>query len=290
MKSRLNASLAVAIVLSLVGLIGVSRAATASQPTISLSVAKSSIRSLYYGFQQATNQGWAAQKKYILAHNYPGMYSNATACISDYKTTWPLLAPNLNTVAKDSGWKIPSGTKLNKLANKKPAGDTYILDVKSRGTTSLNHVTILKGKAYFFLWICNARGSSTSAEVVANRAYYKSIMEIKPIEDEIVSGWGSVSGKNYTTDFVMYQKLLTLIPDTSILIDDINSLETPTNAIYTANQYWIDVWSENMDGFNNMVAALENGDRTLVSQANQAFGRARAAALKFQKAVSALKR
>jgi hypothetical protein len=126
----------------------------------SLSQAKSLIRSLYYGHQQASQRSLDAENAYILAHNYPGMYSSARQCLLNLESQDGLgygpAVPNLSTIDFDKTWTIPTGLPSNKLSGKKPKGDTFVVDVNWSGRLATNHVTILKGKAYYFLWICGS--------------------------------------------------------------------------------------------------------------------------------------
>jgi hypothetical protein len=245
---------------------------------------------LYYGYQQATNKGLAAQKKYILANNYPGMYANASSCLSNLKSPNAQLSPNLNTVAKDSNWKIPKGTRLNKLANKKPAGETFILDVKKSGSTTLNHVTIYKGKAYFFFWVCDQQGTGVSAEVLANRKYLAAAADIASEEEDLVARWASVSGANYSSDYVMYRELKTLIPDTQNFIDKLYGIETPTSTLETVNGYLISAWECYISSFTYYHDAIATQNASLISSGNKQQTLGRSWLAKFKSAGAALKR
>lgn len=127
---------------------------------VSISQAKSMIRNLYYGQQQASQRGIDAEMNYITSHIYPGMYSNSRQCLSNIANELGFLygpgSPNLLTLDFDKSWRIPTGLPLNKLSGAKPQGDTFVLDVTWRNGVATNHVTIRKGKAYYFLWVCGA--------------------------------------------------------------------------------------------------------------------------------------
>ena len=126
----------------------------------SISQAKSLIRNLYYGHQQASQRSLDAENAYILAHNYPGMYSSARQCLLDSTsdgTRYGPATPNLSTIDFDKSWRVPTGLPKYRLIGKKPKGETFVVDVNwTIGGLSTNHVTILKGKAYYFLWICGS--------------------------------------------------------------------------------------------------------------------------------------
>lgn len=87
------------------------------------------------------------------------MYSNPRQCLSTLTQNgigYGPGIPDLASVDFDSTWTIPTGLPGNKLSGKKPKGDTFVVDVNWSGRISTNHVTILKGKAYYYLWICGS--------------------------------------------------------------------------------------------------------------------------------------
>jgi hypothetical protein len=119
----------------------------------SLTLAKTMIRSLYYGQQQAAQKGIAADRNYIAAHLYPGMYLNPQECLKSWAGAGAGV-PDLSTLDYDPYWKLPTGVNQNKLSGKKPKGEIFVLDVNWPAGLQTNHVAILNGKAYYFLAIC----------------------------------------------------------------------------------------------------------------------------------------
>jgi hypothetical protein len=256
----------------------------------SISKAKSLIRSLYYGYQQAGNVSWANQKKYILSHNYPGMYSNGASCLNKYSSYGDTM-PNLSTVSKESSWKLPAGIYLNKLAGKKPSGETFVFEATSGGKKQFNHVTILKGKAYFFLWICNASKPSTvDPTIKANRSYYSAAMALASEESDLLARYDAVSGVNYTSDLEMYNTVLDLIPDVQIFLNEIQNLPTPTGELFELNQVWYDGWSSYLSAFSTLRYAIETQNGSQVAQANQYLNQGRGYIVQFSKGFRNLKR
>ena len=125
----------------------------------SISQAKSLIRALYYGHQAAAQRSLETELAYALAHDYPGMYSNTRQCLLDIAargTGWGSPLPDLSTIDYDKSWSLPTGIPMNKLSGKKPKGETFVLNVNWSGDIRTNHVTILNGKAYYFLFICGS--------------------------------------------------------------------------------------------------------------------------------------
>jgi hypothetical protein len=133
---------------------------TTAEASTSPSQAKSLIRNLYYGQQQASQRGVEAENAYILSHNYPGMYTAGKECLLNMEnqsgSTYGPAVPNLLTIDTDKTWKVPSGLPSNRLSGKTPKGETFVLDVTWSNGIATNHVTVLNGKAYYFLWICGS--------------------------------------------------------------------------------------------------------------------------------------
>lgn len=271
-----KSKIAIALVMC-IGLITSGQSAQGYSPTISRVVtkpttvtkAKSLIRDLYYGYQQARYQGWASQKKFILANNYPGMYSNPKGCL-DKLSSYNDVMPDLSSVAKDTNWKLPKDVYLNKLSGKKPTGETFVFQVTSGGTQAFNHVTILKGKAYFFLWVCKkADPVVVDSELTANRSYFAALLSLSAAENAIISKYGSVTGVNYTSDAAAYSALLTLIPDTQRFISQVNALPTGTTKLYELNQIYLNAWANYLNSFVSTKNALDLQDPTLITKGNE---------------------
>jgi hypothetical protein len=277
-----KSKIAIALV-SCLALMTLGQSAQAHSPQISSTLpkattvakAKSMIRSLYYGYQQASYNGWASHKRFILANNYPGMYSNPKACL-DKLSSYSDIMPDLSSVARSTNWKLPKGVYLNKLSGKKPAGETFVFQATSGGSQVFNHVTILKGKAYFFLWVCNkAKPVNTDTELTANRAYFSALGNLADDENAIISDYGSVTGVNYTSDQALYIVLVDLIPATHSYIARINALPTGTTKLYSLNQTYLNAWASYLNAFSTLKTALERQDPTLVTKSNEYLMNAR---------------
>jgi len=267
-----KSKIAIALVMC-IGLITSGQSAQGYSPPISSVVtkpttvtkAKSLIRSLYYGYQQASYQGWASHKKFILANNYPGMYTNPKGCL-DKLSRYNDIMPDLSSVAKDANWKMPKGVYLNKLSGKKPAGETFVFQANNEGTQVFNHVAILKGKAYFFLWICVK--PTISSEISINREYLKNAAVLADEEDSLLSRYNSVTGVNYTSEAIAYLELASLIPDVQILIAKIGAIPTLNAETRAVNQSWISAWANYLNAWSLAKTAVETGDSTLIPEAN----------------------
>jgi hypothetical protein len=138
------------IILPASGSIALGSSQPDTKSSVPVSVAKSKIRNLYYGLQQSAAA--SSRTAYILSHNYPGMYSDPKSCIAFWPYLWMNIQPDLSSVEPDPSWRIPSGVYKNKLVNKRPSGDTFVFSVNGN---QFLHSTILNGKTYFFMWLCN---------------------------------------------------------------------------------------------------------------------------------------
>jgi hypothetical protein len=260
------------------------------QKPTTVAKAKSLIRSLYYGYQQATYKGWASHKKFILANNYPGMYANPKGCL-DKLSRYNDIMPDLSSVAKDANWKLPKGVYLNKLSGKKPAGETFVFQANDEGTQVFNHVTILKGKAYFFLWVCKkANPVVADTELTANRAYFSSLANLVDDENAIIAEYGSVTGANYTSDQAVYTMVVNIIPETQQYIARINTLPTGTTKLYQLNQTYLNAWSSYLNAFSTLKTALDRQDATLITKSNEYLMEARNFVTDFVSSASTFRR
>jgi hypothetical protein len=292
-----KSKIAIALVMC-IGLITSGQSAQGYSPPISSVVtkpttvtkAKSLIRSLYYGYQQASYQGWASHKKFILANNYPGMYTNPKGCL-DKLSRYSDIMPDLSSVAKDANWKMPKGVYLNKLSGKKPAGETFVFQANDEGTQVFNHVTILKGKAYFFLWVCKkANPVVADTELTANRAYFSSLANLVDDENAIIAEYGSVTGANYTSDQAVYTMVVNIIPETQQYIARINTLPTGTTKLYQLNQTYLNAWSSYLNAFSTLKTALDRQDATLITKSNEYLMEARNFGTDFVSSASTFRR
>jgi len=178
--------------------------------------------------------------------------------------------PDLSSVSKDTGWRVPSDLYLNKLSKKKPVGDTFVFQIDWDGTKQFNHATVLKGKAYFFLSICDAsKPVPVDPSLQANRAYYSAALALDSEESSLVSRYTSVSGVNYTSDLVMYNAVTDLIPDVQVFLAELQNLPTPTSELVELNQTWINGWTSYLSCFSTLKFALQTQNGSQVAQANQ---------------------
>ena len=129
------------------------------------STVKNQIRTLFYNSQQAFQKSTAAGITYLESNNYPGSVITSSSLYKrrvkeriyiGFKET---ITPQLSTIDKDPTW-MWSGAMCHPQMNKPPKGDTYIVTVDwslvplgTNGTLDL-HVTILNGKAYFYIDLC----------------------------------------------------------------------------------------------------------------------------------------
>jgi hypothetical protein len=139
---------------------------------VSLPKARSLIGTLYFNEAQAYQVSSSAGWKYDYAHNYPGVSTKAAfmKCAATHSDKGFSVTPNLSNIAVVKGWKIPQGIGTH-LGGTVPKGVTYLVHETESlpGYTSIKnaaHVTILKGKAYYYNEPCGV--ASTTTTTVAN--------------------------------------------------------------------------------------------------------------------------
>jgi hypothetical protein len=151
----------VLILLSLLTLLGANSAYAASD--------KALIRNLYYGLQQAMQNGSASGIAYIEKNNYPNVVTmganwqkwKAAEIQAGYKE---MVSPDLTSMDTDPEWMWGAGF-CHAAMTKPPKGKTYIFTVNATTTISTGqsqtasqqvHATVLNGRAYFYFTICKS--------------------------------------------------------------------------------------------------------------------------------------
>jgi hypothetical protein len=138
----------------------------ASSPP-SMDTVKNLVSKLFYGERVAAHESWVKVTKYNFAHDYPGSYwrdsffLQATQDKLQYKFCTRSVTPDLSTVTRVYKWVAPKGDyTLWRLGGKTPKGYTYTVTamgtcVVGSGhglpTKWLAHITVLDGKAYYYL-------------------------------------------------------------------------------------------------------------------------------------------
>jgi hypothetical protein len=127
--------------------------------------------------------------------------------------------------------------------------------------------------------------SSYSSEL---RAYKTQLSKLVKAETEIINGWSSVSGANYTTDDVMYSKLQMLLPKVNAFVARVEAIQPNNSKIYAAHRLYIDGWNYQYQGFTMVMAALENQDYAQMTQANSYLSKGRAKITAFSRTLKTL--
>ncbi len=127
--------------------------------------------------------------------------------------------------------------------------------------------------------------SSYSSEL---KTYKAQLSRLMSAETEIINGWSSVSGVNYTTDEVMYNKLIKLLPKVNVFVGRVEAIQPKNSKIYAAHRMYIDGWNYQYQGFTMVMAALENQDYAQMTQANSYLSKGRAKITAFTRTFRAL--
>lgn len=136
-----------------------------SQETPVTETERAAITTLFYDNQQSIAKNpytseWILRRiDFVMEHNYPGMYDDAKgrSCFSTDNFFSPYnteVNPDLYSIRRDTEWSIPKDLSGNLLSGTKPKANVFILNVYYPTTQRLEHVAIVKGKAYYFKWVC----------------------------------------------------------------------------------------------------------------------------------------
>lgn len=140
---------------------------TNAEAGVSSSV-KSQIRKLFYDSSQAFGVSTQNGINFIKSHNYPGVVQMSSPLWKKWESdlvsiNWKLNeVPDLNTIDKDPSWKWGAGN-CHPAMKAPPKGDTYIVSLNITSSSDYEaatngrsdvHVTIYKGKAYYYYTIC----------------------------------------------------------------------------------------------------------------------------------------
>ncbi len=120
------------------------------------------------------------------------------------------------------------------------------------------------------------------------RAYKAQLSKLAAAEAEILNGWASVSGENYTTDQVMYSKLKVLLPKITKFVSRIEAIRPKNSKIYKAHAGYIEGWNLQFQGFTMTMSALETQDYAKVTSANGFLAKGRAKIAAFARTLNAL--
>jgi hypothetical protein len=120
------------------------------------------------------------------------------------------------------------------------------------------------------------------------KAYKAQLSKLAAAEAEILNGWASVSGENYTTDQVMYAKLKVLLPKITKFVARIEAIRPKNSKIYKAHTGYIEGWNLQFQGFTMTLSALETQDYAKVTSANGFLAKGRAKIAAFARTLNTL--
>jgi len=149
------------VLLSLLTLLGANTAYATSDKVL--------IRNLYYGLQQAMQNGSAAGIAYIEKNDYPNVFNMGANWqkwkAAEIQAGWKeMVSPDLTSLDTDPEWMWGAGF-CHAAMTKPPNGKTYIFTLNATTTISTGqsqtasqqvHATILNGHAYFYFTLCKS--------------------------------------------------------------------------------------------------------------------------------------
>jgi len=165
-----------------------------------------------------------------------------------------------------------------------------------KGIKAITVVSILAGLTATQSYLASAAITSNPHSKIQINASYSSelktykaqLSRLMSAETEIINGWSSVSGVNYTTDEVMYNKLVKLLPKVNAFVARVEAIQPNNSKIYAAHRLYIDGWNYQYQGFTMAMAALENQDYAQMTQANSYLSKGRAKITAFTRAIKVL--
>lgn len=102
--------------------------------------------------------------------------------------------------------------------------------------------------------------------------YRDELSSLGPREQRLLDRYGSVQGKNYTTDRAMYRVVAADLPKWTQLSDDLQMLEIEDDELADIHSTYIDATSARIRGFTLLLAAMEDYDLRAMADANDAIG------------------
>jgi Tfp pilus assembly protein PilP len=108
-------------------------------------------------------------------------------------------------------------------------------------------------------------------------------------ETAVLSAYGSVTGENYQTDQITYEKLVSeIIPAYQKFITELEAISQKLNTkeIKDLNEKYIKAHQLQLSGMSLTVSALENQDMKTVTEANEKLNDGRKAIREFQDALT----
>ncbi len=108
-------------------------------------------------------------------------------------------------------------------------------------------------------------------------------------EIRINEDFASVAGKNYTDDATMYAMLTdNVIPDTKVLIKDLEKMDLKTVEVRNVHQKWIDAEKTRLNSFETLKTALEDANSAGVDKSNEYYDKASALDKEHEDAIASL--
>ena len=102
------------------------------------------------------------------------------------------------------------------------------------------------------------------------------LAELGELEGEAIGTYDSVTGANYTDDFVLYDALtLEIIPIYLEFIGELESVEISSSELREIHENYIDAANNQHIAFTKLVAALENQDANAIEEVNSMLAESR---------------
>lgn len=156
---------------------------------------------------------------------------------------------------------------------------------------TLKHRKAMKKFNLLLLFISLITFSSCKNEIKEDLENYVNVElpKIGAQETAVINAYGSVTGENYQTDQITYDKLVTeIIPAYQKFITELEGISPKLNTkeVKDLNEKYIKAHQLQLSGMSLTVSALEKQDMKTVTEANEKLNDGRKAIRDFQDAVT----
>ncbi len=129
------------------------------------------------------------------------------------------------------------------------------------------------------VFICFGCGQNTAQNTIQDDLLNYINTDLPPlveIEEEVMYTYEKVTGDNYTDDIVLYDALTEqIIPTYRKFVEQIEDIDPKTQEVKDLHELYIAAANTQFNAFTQMVAAIEQQDTNLITNANEKLTKAR---------------
>ena len=134
---------------------------------------------------------------------------------------------------------------------------------------------MLQGVCIAMILVLAGCGTNKKQEDLLNYIN-EELPKIVDIESAVVAGYGAISGENFTSDEVMLAALKEeVVPNSAQLIALAEAIVPKTKEVKAIHALYVDAINNQHQAFTIIIAAIEEGDSSIIAQANEKLTDAR---------------